>query len=267
MISRRQENIYLIYIDESYDDKYFVYSAVFVPAFKWYEVFGRISKWRGDLYRRCDIEPEYELHSTKFTGGKGQPRDKRDKEFRADLFNDFLKTIEDSFEERSVINGISGKYDREKLFEYILNRIYKRLEKDNAYGLLICDEGSENRLVSIKRRMSKKNKIPLKLIPGQVLDVPIKRIIEDLLFKKSNDSYFIQIADMIAFALMRNKHPLEKTLLQVQKAFDNLDKILDKKAFGKDPRGKGIVRVLDTINKKAGHVLQAFRSAQPTLLF
>jgi len=109
MTSTKQENMYLIYVDESYDDKYFVYSAVFVPAFKWYEVFSRISKWRDNLYKQYGIKPECELHSTEFTGGRGQLLNKRDKGFRADLFNGFLKTIEENFEERSVINEISIK--------------------------------------------------------------------------------------------------------------------------------------------------------------
>lgn len=48
---------------------------------------------------------------------------------------------------------------------------------------------------------------------------------------------------MVAYSLLRNEHPVEgKTLADVQSAFENLDKVLVKSAFSKDPRHKGIVR-------------------------
>jgi hypothetical protein len=234
--------MYLVYIDESYDTGFFAYSAVFVPAFDWYKVFNKVTKWREYLFKTYSIELEYELHSTKFIRGEGQPHNNRDKKFRAILFNDFFKTFE-SIIGVLVINGITVKENRNKLFEYTLNRIDTCLFRNNAYGILICDEGNEGNLISIQRQMRKSNYIPSKINCGETINSPLSRIIEDPLFKTSNSSYFIQIADMIAFGLLRNEHPVEKsTLPEVANAFDNLDKILVKEASSKDYKKKGIIR-------------------------
>ena len=74
-------------------------------------------------------------------------------------------------------------------------------------------------------------------------DLPLKNIIEDPLFKDSKSSYFIQMADFVAFSLLRNEHPTSKTHSKVQAAFDQLNARLIKEAFRDNPRGKGIVRV------------------------
>jgi hypothetical protein len=241
------KKMYLVYIDESYDTKFFAYSAVFVPAFDWYKVFNKITKWRQDLSKTYGIDPEYELHATKFIRGEGQPHNNRNKKFRAGLFNNFFKIFENlNVDGVCVINAITMKTNRNKLklFEYTLNRIDICLEHNDACGILVCDEGNEGNLISIQRQLRKSNAIPSKIKPSEDYNRPLSHIIEDPLFKTSKTSYFIQIADMIAFGLLRNEHPVEQsTLPEVANAFDNLDKILIKEAFGKDRRKKGIIRV------------------------
>ena len=46
-----------------------------------------------------------------------------------------------------VINGITKEKRKHLLlFEYILNRINRRLQCQQAFNVLICDEGNENRI-------------------------------------------------------------------------------------------------------------------------
>ena len=122
-----------------------------------------------------------------------------------------------------------------------MNRIERSLENKQTYGILICDEGDQKNLISGVRRIRKKNLIPSQ-ISNKDLNIPIRRIVEDPLFKTSDSSYFIQITDFIAFSLLRGENPQSNTHNLVQTAFNNLDKVLNKKAFAKDPKKKGIVR-------------------------
>lgn len=242
-------NFYLIYIDESYDESHFAYSAMFVPAFEWNHYFGQLLQWRHNWFDQHQIPLDYELHATKFVGGRGEFPSNRNKTYRGDLFFEAIGRIE-SIDGIQVINGITT--DKKKhllLFEYILNRINRTLEAKDSYGILVCDEGNENRLTSIVRRMKKENHIPSSAYHyywngTSARNLPLQRIIEDPLFKTSKSSYFIQLADLLAFSLLRNERPLHgRTLPAVISAFDQLDKTLIREAFSGDKRQKGIVRV------------------------
>ena len=135
-----------------------------------------------------------------------------------------------------------------QLFEWMLNRIERTLKELNAQGVLICDEGNEQKLTTLVRRLKKVNPIPNKAEfdmqgIGHDRNMPFENIIEDPLFKTSKSSYFIQLADFLAFSLLRNEKPLPQTLAKVNTAFDQLDKVLVKKAFSTDRRKKGIIRL------------------------
>ena len=153
-------NFFLVYIDESYDDTHFAYSAMFVPAYEWNHYFDQLLQWRHDWFDNHQVPLDYELHATKFVGGRGEFPSNRDKTYRADLFHEAIGRIE-AIDGIQVINGITA--DKKKhllLFEYMLNRINRTLEAKDSYGILVCDEGNENKLTSIVRRMKKENHIP-----------------------------------------------------------------------------------------------------------
>jgi hypothetical protein len=242
-------NFYLIYIDESYDETHYAYSAMFVPAFQWNQYFDKLVAWRREWFEIHQIPLDYELHATKFVGGRGEFPTNRDKDYRAALFNEAIGRIEEIDEGLKIINGITKSKKRHMiLFEYMLNRINSTLKYHQSYGVLICDEGNENKLTATVRKMKKENHIPDRIdmygYNGASRNLPLERIIEDPLFKTSQSSYFIQLADLLAFSLLRNEKPLDgSTLEAVRTAFERLDKTLVKVAFKADPRGKGIIRV------------------------
>ncbi|MCH9845480.1 MAG: DUF3800 domain-containing protein [Alphaproteobacteria bacterium] len=242
----RPENMYFIYIDESYDKTHYAYSAIFIDAFQWNNYFDKILQWRKEWYEEYGIPMDFELHATDFIGGRGEYPSNRNKTYRATLFHEAIQTIE-KINDLKVINAITdNKKDSFKLFEYMLTRINTTLHKKNALGVLICDEGNENRLTAIVRRMKKENRVPPDYYHRQkgepMRDLPLDSIIEDPLFKTSKSSYFVQIADFVAFSLLRNECPLPQTHKLVQTAFEQLDKSL-LKVFRKDPKKKGIIRI------------------------
>ena len=172
--------------------------------------------------------------ATKFISGSGEPHQNRNKDFRAKIFNEsfnFFNKLPYSY----IINGITdNKMNHMKLFSYLLSEIEKFLLTKNAYGVLICDEGNEKKLISMVRKRRKNN-----VMFGQQSINPVKRIIEDPLFKPSTSSYFIQITDFIAFSFLRSQNPVHSTRKLVEQSFESLDEILIENKLEK----KGIIRV------------------------
>lgn len=238
--------VYLIYIDESYDQFNYCYSAIFVPVLQWNDVFTKIQDWRQRLHDDYGIPLDYELHATNFVRGRGEPRSNTGHDFRAELYRQAFSLLE-GIPEVSIMNAFARhKLDHMKLFEWMMNRINRTLQARNAVGILVCDEGNEQRLVSIVRSMKKTNKIPDSVsmygYNNAARNIPLDRIIEDPLFKQSKGSYMIQLADFMAFGLLRHLRPAPNTHSEVKSAFEILDRCLIKQAFGACPLGKGIIR-------------------------
>ena len=79
-----------------------------------------------------------------------------------------------------------------------------------------------------------------------------RRVIEDPFFKDSDRSYFIQLADFCAYALLRKERPTQYTQRYgLHEAFDLLDAVLVKEASAGDPWGMGVLRV-SSHTQKAG---------------
>lgn len=226
-------DMYLIYLDESYDDNLFVYSAIFVNAFHWSEHFNHLLNWRKEWLSKYQIPMEIELHATNFVAGRGEPLRTRDKLFRAELFYEAIGRIEAMSDIKIINDFTNNKKEHIKLFEKMLNKINDMLKAYKGFGVLICDEGNEKKLTSTMRKMKRHNHMP------DIFDnyghnstlgnIFLERIIEDPLFKNSKSSYFIQLADMVAFSLLRNKVPIEgSTKPKVQEAFNQLNQVLVK---------------------------------------
>ena len=58
-MKEQSKSMYFIYIDESYDEGHYCYSALFVPVFKWNDIFEKVFQWRREL------KNEYKISYTK----------------------------------------------------------------------------------------------------------------------------------------------------------------------------------------------------------
>lgn len=237
-----EPNQYLVFVDESFTQTHYIYSAVFVDSAKYHKCYDQVLEWRTEWEHNYGIPVNFELHATKLCRGAGRYPVNHNRGFRAQLFYEAIGKIE-KLDGLQVMNASIERSanikDRLKLFENILNRINVTLRNKNGICNLICDEGNEVKRRELVRAMKQRNLIN---VWGKIKDMPLDRIIGDPSFIDSKDSHFIQIADLVAFSLLRNEHPLANTHEFVKTAFEQLDKVLIKEASRRDPRGKGIVR-------------------------
>ena len=122
----------------------------------------------------------------------------------------------------------------EQLFERLLNRIQMNMSISGSRALIISDNGKNyDKMV---RRMRRFNFIPSRF--GGARNVPLDRIIEDIVYRDSAKSFFIQAADACAFSLLRFRKPTPKALKYgFNQSFLLLDRSLVKSANRSDPYG------------------------------
>ena len=69
-------------------------------------------------------------------------------------------------------------------------------------------------------------------------NLPLSRIVEDPFYKNSAQSFFVQIVDFAAYALLRRENQiLSKNRYGVHQMFDILDPILVRESSTYDPQG------------------------------
>lgn len=130
-----------------------------------------------------------------------------------------------------------------------MNRLNRTAEANgDRKVLLICDQGAEQEFTRRIRRMRVFNYIPSNrgewAGSGEATkNIPLKQFVEDPVFKDSRASYFIQLADFCAYALLRMERPIEsRTALGYHNAYELLRKACYPKTNPRDPRQMGIIR-------------------------
>ena len=122
--------------------------------------------------------------------------------------------------------------------------VERRLNVYAARAFIISNEGRETEITSVVRRMRVYNYIPSKFgqwQPGiSARNITTDRIIEDPVFKNSQRSYFLQLADCVAFALLKQESaPSEFTERYALRSMfqQTLDGVCFKPASPRDPQG------------------------------
>lgn len=233
----------LLYIDDSKDEKISIFSALSIPENNWRECFKAIRNYRRQLKASDGIYVYKELHAWKFISGRGDVSDRTvTKSRRCEIFIETLRVIT-TLPGIQIFNTVFSPKDDEIAFERLLNRINRTAKAQGTNAILICDQGKEAAYTRLRRRISRFNPIPSKF--GVWIDsgethknIPINNIIEDPIFKDSKQSYFIQLADFCAYALLRRENPIpSKSYYGIDKAFDQLKPVLMLGASKKDPDG------------------------------
>ncbi|MBN2544015.1 DUF3800 domain-containing protein [bacterium] len=238
--------MHLIYIDDSRDEKLCVFSALAIAAEEWINTFKQIKSFRHSLKESDGIYIYKELHAWKFVSGRGKISPNIvAKGRRCHLFNETLKFVGELPAVR-LFNAVFPSNDENTTFEWLLNRINKAMQVWDSHAIIICDKGKELIYTRIARKMHVFN--PIHSAYGNweetgqpFMNIPIDRILEDPFFKDSQKSYFIQLVDFCAYALLRRENPIQsKTKYGLDKSFYLLSDILVREASKYD--SEGIIR-------------------------
>jgi hypothetical protein len=124
------------------------------------------------------------------------------------------------------------------------NRLEVRLSGYRPRAIIFADEGREPEITKAIRKMSVFNPVPSRFgrwAGGNAAqNIPVQRIVEDPVFKKSHQSFFIQLADCVAFALLKREVAATPLVKQygIGKMFDRtVAGVCYKPASPRDPHG------------------------------
>ena len=163
----------LYYIDESEGPSYYVRSALGVDAERWNDLFSRVRDWRLELRDCYAVPTDRELHACDLLAGRGKLARQGNADRRlspkqgAEIFTEGLRVVEDaarSIGGVEVVNVCLHKpdvmgYERVSL-DRLLNRINSSVASANRHAFLIFDEGREEIVSRLYRRLRSRNPVP-----------------------------------------------------------------------------------------------------------
>ena len=237
--------MHLVYIDDSKDNQSVCFSGIMLPVDRWLEAFNLLVDMRRGMKKSHGIYTRLELHATDWLGGRGTvaPGTVVRGE-RAKLFDLVLENIA-KLPDVCILNAHGPRAAEDELFKRLMQRIENTAKARKSHALVISDEGKNYDF--LLRKMRRHNYIPSALGAWEdgssSKNIPAEWVIEDIVYRDSQRSYFIQAADFCAFSLLRFENPTPKAIqMGFDKSFLRLEPVLLKIAFAADPRKLGIIR-------------------------
>jgi hypothetical protein len=123
------------------------------------------------------------------------------------------------------------------------SEIERRLVPYSSHALIIADRGREEEIVRLRRKLSVANFVPSKFgswSGAATRNIPLTNLLEDIVFRPAAHSYFIQLADCAAFALLKRESAPTPQIRKysVHRAFDlHLAGICERRASASDRYG------------------------------
>ena len=257
--------MHIAYYDESGDDGFpsyssplFVLTGVYLHYMKWKDAYAAIRDFRSELRKRFGLPIKWEIHTKHLVlnkkpyGSLGLPVGERIRII--DLCCDLIAGLD-----VKIVNVVIVKprirnsdYDiLDRALTYSVQRIENDLDPsshpENQF-VIITDEGRVGKMRKTTRRIQRYNPIPSKFGPTTYRR-EIQSLIEDPLPKDSKESYFIQLADLVAYIVylyavtktragtFPKRMPSEVTPEQVRLWLESLKPSLNLEASRSDPYG------------------------------
>ena len=249
--------MHIAYCDESMDPTRSVASAVVVPDNVWRDAFDIIRDFRHSLKRRYGIPIQYELHAKDLVGGKGSPGQRVGRLGRPLGCTIFIEAIDNlnSLGTLGVygINASLLNQNRRHPLREAVTRLFQRIENTLSHtatrhhGLVIYDgQRTQHHTMAqrILRRMQVYNPVPSMASAGfpagSFRMIPVRQVLGDPLIRDSSEDVFLQMADIMAYALLRQDNPPTHPVsvkYGVGQAFARLPDIWFRRAAYGDPQG------------------------------
>lgn len=233
--------MHLVYIDDSKDGTTACFSALAIPADKWHLSLDRMIAIRRILKESDQIPTRFELHATDWLGGKGRMPEPISRQRRAKIYDYVLAGIA-MLPDIQLFNAAGPKAHEERAFERLMNRVNVNMSKSGSHAIIISDEGKD--YTALVRKLRRYNPVQSKYGAWEggsaTKNLVLDRILEDIVFRNSKHSLFIQAADLCGYALLRRESPLaSKTALGLDQSFYILERIMVKPAY---PDPFGVIR-------------------------
>lgn len=255
--------MYLIYADESGDSglkaggtDWFVISGIIIHERHWNDVFQGIVNLRRYWNSWYNIPQRVVLHATEIVNGHGDYHHSQyglKTEDRFEIYHNALSFLANLAGKIHILNVFIRKRNIFKpdldVFEwgwkFFIQRFHNTLDtggalgSDSNFGMLITDRTHDDHLRKLMRQMRAFNYIKSKK-PGTppYHNVLVTRVLDDPVPRDSRHSYFIQLADLVAFALARRDFPRARLKShKFETYFDVVDPVLLKDANRSNPQG------------------------------
>lgn len=223
----------LYYIATAEGPNRYVRSALGVDAERWNDLFDGVCEWRRalDAHRSVPVNADLREHPG------------------TEIVVDGLRLVEEAAGRGGVevINVClprrgCGRQEQVSL-DRLLNRINASANSAGRYAFLIFEHGDEEMITRAFRRMRTFNPVPNRhYLWGEgerMRNMPIERVIGDPAFRAARGDYLLQLAGLIARALLaREEYSVQRASgLGSPCAFSVLDRALNRKASRDDPWG------------------------------
>jgi hypothetical protein len=213
--------VILAYVDESGDigrsggSKTYTLACVMVGQDAWLDTFDRLISYRRHLRDRhgYPIRTEIKANYLLQNNGPFLTNNPRSAEARYSIYRQTMRLVP-----KLGLDVFAVVIDKEKAearypdrpfddiaWEWLLQRLERRATAEKDHVLLTHDEGDATGVRAIARRMRRAGTAGSKtkgLIP-----VPFTRLIDDPVPRDSRQSYFLQLADLAAYAAFRRLYP------------------------------------------------------------
>ena len=255
--------MFIVYYDESGDDGFpetssplFVLTALYQHHLNWKENYERVKAFKKQLAHDFPFPFHEELHTREFILNKAPYHLWRipdgDRARIIDLYCQIAAQLEVKIINLVILKERLQKKDIDVL-DIALTYSVQRIENDLATDAqnrfeIITDWGRVGKMRKTTRRVQKINFIPSKFGPTPRRQ-EIQKLIEDPLPKDSSESYFIQLADLVAcvvsfyavvsqnVARLPNRLPKVVDVGRIREWMDSLKPVLNLKAAGDDEYG------------------------------
>lgn len=228
---------YIAYFDETGDDgvttassEFFVLTSLYMSANKWQSNFEKVRECRKSLKKQLGFHVSEELHTRHLLSDKDPYRKYG---WSPEQKQEIVKTVAlciAGLEAKTVNVVIDKTRFRDQNYRVLENALkynIQRIENDSNGQwnyLIITDQGRLPPMRKTARAIRAYNPIQSKY-SFEYTNQPVNNLIEDILDKDSDESYFIQLCDFVSYFvhLYYKTHIMKRTLPnRVGKAVDEV---------------------------------------------
>lgn len=219
----------ITYVDESGNTGYgarasktYSLGCVLVPADAWPEAFDRLLNFRRFLRGEFNIRVRDELKANYLVRNEGPALEElnlgdgiRRRIYR--LHMHIVPKAGISAFAVVIVKGLIQQRDRDPrdiAWDYLFNRLERRSSKLSQPIMLVHDEG-ENAVIRKLARRARRAGIARSRFGTGTLQRPARLLIDDPVPRNSDQSYFVQLADLCAYAAFRHVIPPPKRVASV----------------------------------------------------